>query len=283
MLPGMAAAAGGALDVAHAGMMVRMIWVTPWRTMLVSSGAGTAVWASTSTSGFAAGMWMPPHLAAMYLFLVRMLLHAPRLSRYRILVIPPPAWRLSTPMRLADAVRCLLGGSWRSVHLRVSYTLGFFYAFITLAFNLSGPAWATATMFLVSVILVALSPQSPVGRAGGASSGARTATPPAAVAAATCGTAGTPVTNCTGTLTSSGAIGDLGRGGSPARPATSYSTRRTVHAVPYADLVPRRHGARLSALVVAVDNCCLAWAEASSPIGEEGGRGGGTSEEAPGA
>ncbi len=209
---GTAVMAGGTQAVARAGMPLWIIWVSPRRATLARMGAGTAVRALASTSGFAAGMWMHPRPAALLFLLVRVPLHAPRLSRHRILVTPPPAWRLWTSMCLADAVCCLLGRSWRSVHLRVIYTLGFFRAFLIYAFNLSEPAWATATMVLILVILIAPLPPSPMGWAGGASSGARTTAPPAAVAAATRITAGTLVTNCTGTRTSSRTVGHMGRG-----------------------------------------------------------------------
>ncbi len=184
-------------------------------------------------------------------------------------------------MYLAEAVCCPLGRMMRSVHLRVIVTLGSFRVFLTFVLNVPRPAGATATMDLVFPI--AHFPLSPAGWAGGASSVARAAAPPAAVAAVTRIAAGTLVTNCTGTRTSSRAIADMGRGGRPAGRATSSSTWRMELAVPCADLMPRKHDARLSALVVAVVDCFLAWAEASSPTGEEEGRGGGRRKEASGA
>ncbi len=129
-------------------------------------------------------------------------------------------------MLLADAACCLLGRVSRSVHLRVTYTLGFFPIFIILVLIASGPAGATATMLLVSPI--APLPPSPLGRAGGASSAARATTPPAAVAAATCIAAGTPAIECTATRTSSRTVADYGRGVTPASQATSHSTWRML-------------------------------------------------------
>ncbi len=244
--------------------------VTTWAINCVTRGATVSALASPSTTwATIVGMATTSRPVTPASLLVRVMGHAPRSLRRRISVIPAPLRRSWTSMSLTEAACWALGRAARSVHLRVTYTLGSFILLFIFSLIVSRPVGATAIWSLV--ILVALVPPSPMGRAGGASSAARTATPPAAVAAATCITAGTPVSDCTGTQTSFRTIGDYGRGATPACQTTSRSTWRILRAIGCAVVQLRRYGARLPALVVAAADCCLAWAEASSSKGKEGG------------
>ncbi len=152
------------------------------------------------------------------------------------------------------------------MHRWVINTLGSFP--VSLVYALIMLMVVLTVVAMVLVMFIAPTPHGPGGWAGGASSPARTAAPPAASATrALCHEAGTSVPNCTGARTSPMAIADWGRGGQPAARATSSHTRCVEQSMPRAEPVPWRCDARLSALVAAVADCFLAWAEASSQTG----------------
>ncbi len=148
-------------------------------------------------------------------------------------------------------------------------TLGSFCDFLALAVPALEPVAATAS--LLSVIHLARIHPSPVGLAGVASSAARAAARPAAVAAAIGHSAGASDGKCTGTQASSRALADFGRWAFPSDLAMSLDPRRTRRPLPRAPILPRRREARLPALLAAVVDWFLAWAEASSQTGGGGG------------
>ncbi len=128
--------------------------------------------------------------------------HAPRPLLHRIHVIPLQILQAWTPLRLADAVCCLLRRLSRSALPPTGRALGSFI--VSLAFTLTStvPRCVAAATVLVSSL--APIPHRPVGQTGGASSAARTATPLAALVARAMGhLAGTPGHDCTATRPSS--------------------------------------------------------------------------------
>ncbi len=148
-------------------------------------------------------------------------------------------------------------------------TLGSFCDFLVLAFLALEPVAATASLLLM--FHLARSHPSPVGVAGGAPSAARAAARPAAVAAAIGFSAGASDSKCTGTLASSWTIADYGRWILPSAREMSLVPRRARRPPLRAPILPRRREARLPALLAAVADCFLAWAEASSRKGGGGG------------